>query len=99
MEGGEGLVFKHRIERYVVHGRMIIISSGKNLYIYKNMQEEVEEEYSNKRFSLLQHINKTTYLLAAFCQFTQHKSRIIHVGITRNGMIVSIDEEIKVYIF
>ena len=68
------------------------------MYIYKNMREEQSEEYSNKNHSLFQSVNKNRYLLGVICHFTQHKSRILFVGVTSRGMIVSIDKEHKVYI-
>ena len=61
---------------------MLICSEGKNIYIYKNIQEEIEEEYSTKNYSIFQSINKTKYLLAVVCGFTQHKSRIVQLQTT-----------------
>lgn len=61
---------------------MLICSEGKNVYIYKNIQEEIEEEYSTINFSLIQNIGKTKFLLAIGYQFTQHKSKVIFLGST-----------------
>lgn len=66
--------------------------------MYKNVQEEVEEEYSSKNNSIFISINKNKYLLGVFCQFTQHRARVLFVKVSPRGMIVTLDEEGKIYI-
>lgn len=98
LEGGDVLQFKHRIEQFSIYDNMIICSEGKNIYVYKNIPEEMEEEFSTLNCSLVIAIAKTKCLLAIVCQFTQHKSKVLFLKTTEKGILVSIDEEYKVYI-
>ena len=98
LEGGDVLQFKHRIEHFAVYDNMVICSEGKNIYVYKNIPEEMEEEFSSLNSSLTMTMGKTKYLLGIGYQFTQHGSKVIFLATTQRGMLVSIDEEYKVYI-
>ena len=42
LEGGEVLQFKHKVELFAVYSNLVICSEGRNIYMYRNVQEEIE---------------------------------------------------------
>ena len=58
----------------------------------------MEEDYSSNTHSIFISIGKNSYSLNAVSQFTQHTARISYLGATERGMLVSMDEENKLFI-